>query len=1157
MGCNFGTQTIIDENFRPGANFDACTGTQTNSPPFQSGISNPPAGTAGDPYIICNRTQLEAVASNQGLWSRFFKLSASLDLDNAGANNFVIGTTAVPFSGGFDGNGNTISNFKFVDNTQSGTGFFGVVAAPAVIQNLTINSITIDGNDEVGALVGQLNGGVVQNCHVIGTVNGSNASSLRVGGLIGQAAGTISNSTASVSMNVTDDFTGGLVGDLTSTGIIELSTVQGTITVSNLSQQSGGLVGVNSGEISIGTTTAHITGGSNSIGGFVGHNFGTITFGGASGTVLSDTAATDVGGFVGQNDGTITLSNATGNVTSNGTSVAGFVGQNDMSIQTSTATGNVVQNGANQNSAGFAGINNGLLESIFSTGNVTSNGIDTGGVFGEGGSASVVRDCYTTGEIQGLSQVGGIGGNSSGKVTSCYKTLGFTVATDAANVALNAGGGFGIVQGGEIEFSYVTASVAATGANSEQVGGFIGATSTSPYIHHAFALGDVLGTGTDVGGFIGNISTASITNVYSNNTVTTTAGISGSLVGKGEGYFEVTDAYSLGNSEGTIVGTIGAVNSTSLEASHCFTYSDVRSTSINGGGFAGRIQAGTVSLSYSAGNVLGSAGTGMGGFVGDLSASSTTITNSAAYGKVESFGTTRVGGFIGHAPSTAGIFILNSFGHGFVSSPATSVGGFAGRTVAGQTYRNVYARGNVHGGGDQIGGLFGDSQSTIANAYSTATLTNGGTNVGASIGQDTASTLSEIYWDGTIASGSVTDIGNTGNNANIISFPQTNMFQQATYAGFDFANDWVMPLGADGNGYPKLRSHYFCFGTALTDAPYANSAAVPAGTKRDPIKICTAAQFVALSTNSADWDKWFLLGEDIDFASTTLTPIGDTTTPFSGTFDGRGHTLSNFQFLSVDDNTGLFGVVQGATGPDDVDFAGEGTIMHLNVHTASVQGTNNVGVFVGTLDTGRLLKLNVTGTTSIRGTDNVGGIVGLTAKAYLTLDATTSAITDMGSLVQRATNVVTVTGEGTAIGGIVGNNAGKVEYVFNKGNVAGDPASTVRVGGVVGLNSGIISDSYAESSSVVGGSRVGGFAGTNTATITNSFSAGPIPGFVADNPGSVIQSFFDNTLATGGSAGGTGKTTTEMQQESTFTVEGRWSTGKWFFGRGYPDLLME
>ena len=109
------------------------------------------------------------------------------------------------FCGTFDGQGHTISNFKITkktdknDSNKSSYGFFGNVEG--TVKNLTVANATVSSYAYCGALIGRLNSGLVENCHV---VNSTVATSYWQGGImIGQVNGgsvkdcTVTNSSIS------------------------------------------------------------------------------------------------------------------------------------------------------------------------------------------------------------------------------------------------------------------------------------------------------------------------------------------------------------------------------------------------------------------------------------------------------------------------------------------------------------------------------------------------------------------------------------------------------------------------------------------------------------------------------------------------------------------------------------------------------------------------------------------------------------------------------------------------------------------------------------------------------------------------------------------------------------------------------------------------
>jgi hypothetical protein len=141
-----------------------------------------------------------------------------------------------------------------------------------------------------------------------------------------------------------------------------------------------------------------------------------------------------------------------------------------------------------------------------------------------------------------------------------------------------------------------------------------------------------------------------------------------------------------------------------------------------------------------------------------------------------------------------------------------------------------------------------------------------------------------------------------------------------------------------------------------------------------------------------------------------------------------------------------------------------------------------------------------------------------------------------GKVTQLGVENVSITGSG-AVGGLAGGNGGTVSNSYSTGNVTGIDC----VGGLVGIGSGNVSNSYS-SGNVTGLGNVGGLVGQNAGNVSNSYSTGSVSGdsdiggLVGDNYGTVSNSFWDTeTSGQATSAGGTGKTTAEMQDITTFS----------------------
>ena len=136
----------------------------------------------------------------------------------------------------------------------------------------------------------------------------------------------------------------------------------------------------------------------------------------------------------------------------------------------------------------------------------------------------------------------------------------------------------------------------------------------------------------------------------------------------------------------------------------------------------------------------------------------------------------------------------------------------------------------------------------------------------------------------------------------------------------------------------------------------------------------------------------------------------------------------------------------------------------------------------------------------------------------------------------------TVSGSLTDTGGLVGGNSGNIYSVFFAGEVSGN----VHAGGLVGGNSGTVTASYS-SGGVEGNVGVGGVSGINIGSLQYVYAIGEVMspstvgGLVGDNFffgnfGVAAHSYWDtDSSAQSHSAGGTGKTTGELQTPNGYT----------------------
>jgi hypothetical protein len=265
------------------------------------------------------------------------------------------------------------------------------------------------------------------------------------------------------------------------------------------------------------------------------------------------------------------------------------------------------------------------------------------------------------------------------------------------------------------------------------------------------------------------------------------------------------------------------------------------------------------------------------------------------------------------------------------------------------------------------------------------------------------------------------------------------------------------------------------------------------GSSGNPFQINAPAQMAQIGQHSEHWASHFILTADIDLSGYTgdeFHIIGDWSGWFRGSFDGDGHIISNFTyfFSSNGPYIGLFGRVL-----DD------GEIKNLGVVDIVVTSQGDeVGGLVG-CNRGTVSNCYATGT--VTGVLDVGGLVGYNSQGTVSNCYVACSVSGRGS-----------------VGGLVGyNSQGTVSNCYATGTVTN---TAWAVGGLIGYNwQGTISNCYAVGS-VTGGDAAGGLIGS-------SYS------------GSVTASFWDvNTSGQSTSAGGTGKTTAQMQTQSTFADAG-------------------
>lgn len=361
-----------------------------------------------------------------------------------------------------------------------------------------------------------------------------------------------------------------------------------------------------------------------------------------------------------------------------------------------------------------------------------------------------------------------------------------------------------------------------------------------------------------------------------------------------------------------------------------------------------------------------------------------------------------------------------------------------------------------------------------------------------------------------------------------------------------------------------------------------------AASDQEPILVADAQKFNEIRL---ELDQHYKLVSDIDLSGySDWQPIGDKDNAFTGVLDGNGFTIKNVTIKSSDTNPiGLFGKIDGGTVKhlfvENVDiqidpyaevssgaFAGEiinSTIDNVHVVSGEVSGgTSFTGGFAGKISGGSSVS-NSSTAAHVTGFDDMGGFAGHITGQTKVLQSSAS-----GDVTKHSDRVIKYMGEHYRpyiIGGFVGRlgDGATLERVYSEGNVKGNN----RTGGLIGqtLGGGKVSDAYAIGD-VIGldGSDdeskaqwIGGLIGHNHSIdgVTRAYAIGQpsgtdhIGGLVGRNENNNISDSYWNMDIYGDSPVGEGKTTAEMQDQSTYV--GWHFDHTWLIESGeYPVLRL-
>jgi len=348
------------------------------------------------------------------------------------------------------------------------------------------------------------------------------------------------------------------------------------------------------------------------------------------------------------------------------------------------------------------------------------------------------------------------------------------------------------------------------------------------------------------------------------------------------------------------------------------------------------------------------------------------------------------------------------------------------------------------------------------------------------------------------------------------------------------------------------------------------------GTETNPYIICSPESLDAIRDKP---DAHYKLCGDIDLTDYLATgagqtkwgsngwlPIGDATTPFTGSLDGDGHTISGLWIQHPEagfGSVGLFGIIYSGSVKNltvEIDAAkgingginthvggiagrirGDGSaISNCCVKGGDLRGGNSVGGIAGRVDHGNSSVTCCYTSINVSGSNGIGGVVG-----QISSDVTAER---GGSLTNSyATGNVTGT---TGVGGVAGRvqNSGNLAYCYATGAISRNAPNTNAnyIGGVSGrvdsngkINSCVALNSSV-SSTVVSTAYVGRVVGNADGSLSNNWALSNMT--ITDGNGSPKV-----TINNAGNVDGADMNDTNSKTANWWTTVPGWDNNIWNF----------
>lgn len=311
--------------------------------------------------------------------------------------------------------------------------------------------------------------------------------------------------------------------------------------------------------------------------------------------------------------------------------------------------------------------------------------------------------------------------------------------------------------------------------------------------------------------------------------------------------------------------------------------------------------------------------------------------------------------------------------------------------------------------------------------------------------------------------------------------------------------------------------------------------------------ISTAEELLAVMNDSSKWSENYTLTADIDLTGKAQMPIGSYAVPYTGHFDGNGHSVT-VSIVGLE-CAGLFGVTEGAL-IENLTVKGEvrNAFAATSAETKIGDKYSATGGIVGIAMSGTTVQ-NCVNMATVTGPCNLGGVVGV-AYNY------SSAPVEIINCVNEGVPSATYGNMGGVLGRVQIQADGYPAVVLrgceNNADITYTSNDRARFGGIVGytrINAGVVLVENCKNTGALTGTNtnktesnfpnVGGIVGRaevvskansalqisncmNTGAIDSTKFAGGILGYIIrNNACKNYASFVENCTVTGSVKGGT------------------------------------